>query len=159
MSFDPKIIEARLALRQIGPEQMVDLACEAIEAGRHGPSVLRMAALIQPSGWEVDQLVPAFMRDAHLEVISRSEACVRLASKLASDILNSAADPLLHVKRFERLWIDADYPSSITDLGTLDDEISMQEYLGESEEQMRKMVRTRLKYFLEDCADLHRREK
>jgi len=151
MSFDPKIIEAKLALRRVSPEQMVDLACEAIEAGHHGPSVLRMAALIQPSGWEVDQLIPGFMVDARLEAISTSEACVRLAYQLASDILDSAADPLLHVKRFERLWIDADYPSSIQELGTLDDEVSMQEYMGETEEQIRKMVRIRLKHFLEDC--------
>jgi hypothetical protein len=153
MPFDPHIIEAKLALRQIPAEEMVELACEAIEAGHDSPAVLRMAALIQPSGYEVDQHLTAFMRDAHLQAISIPEASVRLSFNLANEILQSNRDPLPHVKQFLRWWIDADHPVEIQELGVLDDEVDMLEYLGYSEKHIREAITKIIQDFVTEHLD------
>jgi len=43
---------------------MPALTWDALEAGLDGPSIRRLAALINPSGWETDQIVPSFMAEA-----------------------------------------------------------------------------------------------
>jgi len=122
MPFDHQIIEARLALDRIGPNEMPALACDALEAGFDGPRIRRLAALTDPSGWEVDQILPAFMAEAGLSVIPRQEAAVRIARQIALKILSEKLDPTAHTKDFELLWIEAGYPRILREAGTLDDE-------------------------------------
>ena len=108
MPFDPHLVEAKLALGMIGPDEFPALAWEALEVGLDGPSIRRLAALIMPTGWETDQLVPAFMMEAGLERISHQESSVRLARRLARRILSEGLDPLAYSREFELLWIKAD---------------------------------------------------
>ncbi len=105
----------------IGPEEMPSLAWEALEAGLDGPFIRRLAALVDPSGWETDQIESAFMAEAGLKPISIREASIRIARELAIRILSEGLDPLAHTKDFELLWIRAEYPAEIQDVGCLDD--------------------------------------
>lgn len=119
MSIDPHLIEAKLALGMIGPDEMPTLAWDVLEAGLDGPSIRSLAALVKPSGWETDQIVPAFMAEAGLRSISPQEASVRLARQLANRILVGGLDPLTYTRDFEALWIKADYAAAIQEVGLL----------------------------------------
>jgi hypothetical protein len=125
MPFDPKLVEAKLALQLIGPEEMPPLAAEALEAGLDGPAICRMAALVNPSGWEVDQRIEGFMAEAGLTHMSCEDASIRVARELARRILSESLDPLSFAKDFEQLYIRAGYPRAIQEVGSLDDEIAI----------------------------------
>ena len=141
MPFDPQLVEAKIAFRRIGPDELPSVAWDALEAGLDGPSVRRLAALVNPSGWETDQIMPAFMAEAGLKVISRHEAAVRLAQHLARRVLSEGLDPVDHSRDFELLWIESDYSRSIQEVGTLDDE----KYLfGAKESEFREYAREAL---------------
>jgi hypothetical protein len=86
--FDPQLLEAKLALDMIGPEEMPSLAWEALEAGLDGRYIRRLAALVNPSGWETDQIESAFMAEAGMQRISKQEASIRMARHLAARILS-----------------------------------------------------------------------
>jgi hypothetical protein len=152
MTFDSKIIEAKLALRTIGPEKMPALAWDALEAGHDGPSIRRVAALINPSGWEIDQLIPKFMEEAGLKVISPQEASIRLAKHFASKILSEGLDPLKYSRDFEVLWVRSDYADAIRDVGLLDDQVSNGQYMGQTEAEFREYARNVLRALT--CDDL-----
>lgn len=119
--FDSQLVEAKLALNMIGPEEMPSLAWDALEAGLDGPSIRRLAALVNPSGWETDQIESAFMAEAGIKPISTREASIRIARQLAIRILNEGLDPLAYTRDFELLWIRAEYPAEIQEVGCLDD--------------------------------------
>jgi hypothetical protein len=144
LSFDPQLVEAKLALGSIGPEKMPNLAWDALEAGLGGPSIRRLAALVNPSGWEVDQFVPAFMVEAGLKSISLREASVRLARQLASRILSEGLDPLLFTRDFEALWLGGDYPSALAEIGYLHEQKEIAEFTGQTETELREYARSLL---------------
>jgi len=121
MPFDLQLIEAKLALKMIAPEEMPSLAWDALEAGLDGPFIRRLAALVNPSGWETDRIEPAFMAEAGVNRISIGEASIRIARLLANRILSEGLDPLAYTRDFELLWIRADYPKEIQEVGCLDD--------------------------------------
>jgi hypothetical protein len=139
--FEPHTIEAKLALSKIGPNEMPTLAWEALEAGLDGPRIRRMAALTDPSGWEVDQILPAFMAEAGLSVIPLQEAAVRIARQIARQILSEKLDPLEHTKDFESLWIQAGYPKEIGEAGMLDDQKYVAECMGQTEAEFREYAK------------------
>jgi hypothetical protein len=121
----------------IGPDEMPALACDVLEAGLDGPSIRRVAALVLPSGWETDQIMPAFKAEAGLRSVSVREASTRLARQLALRILSEELDPLIYTRDFESLWIRADYPTEMQELGSLDDQKSVAEYIGQTEAELR----------------------
>ena len=125
----------------MGPDEMPALAADALEAGLDGRFIRRMAALDSPSGWETDQILPAFMKEAGLNPISLSEAARRVARQLARRILSKGLDPVAHTRDFELLWIRSDYCRAIQDAGTLDDERAAAEYFGRSETEFREYAR------------------
>jgi hypothetical protein len=142
MGLDRQLIEAKLALSRIRPEEMSALAWDALEAGCDGRTVRRLAALIKPSGWEVDQIMPAFMREVGLRALSKQEASIKLARHLAHRILSNELDPVNYTRDFELLWIHADYPKEIQEAGCLDDEKYLAESMGETADQFREYART-----------------
>jgi hypothetical protein len=87
------------------------------------------------------------MLEMGLAQVSRGIAAIRLAKKRAKEILERAEDPLKQTQEFERLWIDAGYPSEMRSLGTLDDEVYLARG-GESDEAIRKWVVRRLHEFI-----------
>jgi hypothetical protein len=119
---------------------MPGLACDALEAGLDGPSIRRLASVINPSGWETDQILPKFMAEAGLKQISRAEASMRIARDLARRILLQKLDPLNFTQDFEPLWIDADYPEGLQEAGCLDDQKAIAEYVGQTEAELREYV-------------------
>jgi len=140
--FDSQLIEAKLALSMIGPDEMPALAWDALEAGLDGPTIRRLAALINPSGWETDQIIPAFMAEADMKSISSQDAAIRVARHLAQRILSEELDPLAYSRYFEALWIRADYPTAIQEVGSLDDQKAVAEYIGQSEAELREYARS-----------------
>jgi hypothetical protein len=145
MPFTPRIVEARLALKLIKPEEFPSLAMDAIEAGLDGPVICRLAGLIQPTGYEVDMYVERFMTEAGLAHISTKTAAFRLAQDIASETLRTNADPLLATRDLYCLWLAADYARSVQELGTLDDDIYINYTL--EPEDAREYVRERLREF------------
>jgi len=141
MAFSRKIVEAKLALRAIHPEDFPAIAIEALEAGIDGPVTRRIAGSINLTGFEADELKPGFMTEAGLIEIDQNRAAARLAQDLARDILRDGKDPLRFTRAFECLWISADYARSVRDLGTMEDDIYL---YGANEEGAREMVRARL---------------
>jgi hypothetical protein len=141
MPFDQRLIEARLALSMIGPDEMPALAWDALEAGLDGPAIRRVAALLHPSGWEVDQILPKFVADAGMVSLSPQEASVRIARHIARRILDEGLDPIEHTRDFELLWIRADHPEALSDAGMLDDQKYTAEYMGQTQAEFREYAR------------------
>jgi len=119
--FDSQLVEAKLALKMIGPEEMPSLAWDALEAGLDGPFIRRLAALVNPSGWETAQIESAFMAEACMERISEVAASLRIARRLADRILSEGLDPLAYTRDFYLLWYRAGYPAEMQEVGSLDD--------------------------------------
>lgn len=97
--------------------------------------------MVNPSGWETDQVLPAFMKEAGLASISKQEASVRIARHLARRILSNGLDPVAHTRDFELLWIESDYSLAIQGVGSLDDEKCAAKYMGQSESEFREYAR------------------
>ena len=139
--FDPQLVEARLALGQIGPDELPALAWDALEAGLDGSSIRKVAALINPSRWETDRLTQSFMTETGLKSITSQEAAMRLARHLARRILSEGLDPLDYSRQFELFWIQADYAEKLQDVGSLDDEKGAFECMGRTESELREHAR------------------
>jgi len=136
--FDTKLIEAKLALGTIDSKDMPKVAWDALEAGLDGPSVRRMAAMNEPSGWESDQVLPQFMAETGLKVVSRRVASIRVGRELTLRILNEGLDPLAYLKDFEVLCVQADYAKVLWNAGSLDDQWAIEGYSEGSKNEVRK---------------------
>lgn len=119
MPFDQITIGARLSLGSIWPEEMPSIAWDALEAGYDGPAIRRMAAFVNPTGFEVDAVLPAFKREANIPQLTKSEAALRMAYNIAREIVDMRKDPIPYADTFARLWIAADYPREVQSLGNL----------------------------------------
>jgi hypothetical protein len=145
MAFDPRIVEAKLVLKMIHPEELPDIAVEAMQAGFDGPTICEMAFLVRPSGYTTDLLLGRFMAETGLSRIEVPTAALRLAQHLARSILANNEDPLLFTRQFEQLWIATDYAPSIQELGTLDDDVYIS--FADNSTKARGFVRDVLKEF------------
>ncbi len=120
MPFDREIVEARLALKLIDSEQMPTLAVDALEAGLDGPAIRRLAALVQPTWFEVNEALENAAREMQLEHIAISEA--------ARCLMLQRAQEILHGK-----------------FGTLDDEVHVAKSMGRSEQEIHEWLTQRFK--------------
>ena len=87
------------------------------------------------------------MQEIGLVKLTKKEAALRLARIRANEILDGKADPLRHVRDFEHLWIDSGYPSELSLLGNLYDDV----YLAsgsQSDDMIRDWITDRLREFL-----------
>ena len=156
MPFDPRAIEAKLSLDLFHPEDLPALACDALEAGYDSPAVLRMASLIKPSGWETDAVLPAFIAETGMNLLPATAASMRVAYDLAREILDCRQDPLQHTRRFERFWIEADYPIELSELGQLPDHIYLAETYGnKTEDEIRQEVHDVFLVYVREYAKEH----
>ena len=89
------------------------------------------------------------MAEAGLVTISKTTACARLAQELAREVIRSGTDPLQFTRELKQLWIAADYPSTLENLGYLDEEVYVGEYCGQTVSETREMVRKRFAEFAE----------
>jgi hypothetical protein len=79
--------------------------------------------------------------------ITTGEAALRVARRLAEEILESGDDPLKHLRDFQSLWTRAKYAKEIRTLGTLYDDVWIAESAGQSEAKIRKWVTGTLREF------------
>jgi hypothetical protein len=145
MVFDPRVVEAQLALNLIYSLDMPKLAWDALEAGRDGPAIRRLAALEFPTAFQIRDVLPLAMDEMHLAKISPGEAAIRLAKIRAAEILQSNADPFKHLRDFEQLWIQTDYCRELQDYGNLDDDIHVARCMGTPETEIREWLLERLR--------------
>ncbi len=121
MPFDPHSIEAKLALGRISPENMSKVAWDALEAGYDGPATRRMAAFENPTGFETDKILAAFMSETGLESVSKREAAVRMAYETVREILDGRKDPSPYFHFFYKLWVESDLVPDLQVIGNFDD--------------------------------------
>lgn len=149
MPFDQITIGARLTLGSIWPEEMPSVAWDALEAGYDGPAIRRMAAFVNPTGFEVDAVLPAFKREAHIPQLSKSESAVRMAYNIAREIVDMRKDPIPYADTFNTLWIAADYSREIQQLGTWRDDIYLSlTYFGGNKDDVQQELRDQLILFI-----------
>jgi hypothetical protein len=149
VQFDSLLAEERIALNMIQPLQR--LAWDALEAGLDGASIRRLAALEQPSGFELDEVLPRAMQEMGLRKLEPGEAADRMARRRAAEILATGADPLQYTVEFERLWQRTSEVCSaeMTALGVLEDEIRIARTHGQDENAIREWVRENLQAILQ----------
>ena len=142
-NFDPSLVAAKFALCLIHPEELPAFAAEALEAGYDGPTIRRVAALDQPNGWEVDQLLVKFLGEMGVESPpTREYAAARVAYEICSEIIDENKDPIPFLDQFERLWTESGYVSEIVELGTLKEDLWLGRNLsGLTESQIHKQLR------------------
>jgi hypothetical protein len=88
--FDRELLEAKLALHLIASADMPSVAWDAWEAGVDGgPATGRLGSLERPTYFEVSEVLPRVMQELGLSQISRDEAALRMARRIAKDILES----------------------------------------------------------------------
>ena len=143
MPFERELVEARIVLNLIASDDMPKVAWDALEAGLDGPAIRRLAALVQPTYFEVAEVLPRAKKELGLGEISIGEAALRVAKQMAKEILRSGDDPLRHVHDFESLWSRSNYPHEISSLGTLRDDVWIAQSAGRSDEEIRLEVVSR----------------
>ena len=81
MAFEPRVVEARLALHLISATEMPRLAWDALEAGLDGPAIRRLAALEFPTFFQVQKILAQAMEEMRFYDKSggknRFEACYK----------------------------------------------------------------------------------
>ena len=145
MPFDPKLVEAQLALRRIGTTDMPKLAWDALEAGLDGPATRRLAALHFPTFFEVREILPKLMQEWGITELPPAQAAMQLAKRRAREILQSNEDPLNHAGDFFQMWVEAGYCRELADYGELAEEVYVALECGEPENQIRARLLEKLK--------------
>lgn len=133
---------------------MPQIALDALEAGLEGPATLRLAILERPTYFQVAEVLPRAMKELGLTRIPKDEAALRIAKRMAKEILQSGGDPLNHLRDFESLWIRSDHSKEVAELGNLDDDVWIAESAGKSEAQIRKWLTAILTKFAHGQPDL-----
>jgi hypothetical protein len=145
MPFDPRVIEARLALDLISSIEMPKLAWEALEAGLDGPALRRIAALEFPTFFQIQEVLPKAIEEMHLAKLDKTGAALQLAKLRAREILATNLDPFKHLRDLEQWWIEADYCRELQDYGNLDDEVYVARQMGQSEQEICTWLMERLR--------------
>jgi len=145
MAFNPRVVEAQLALNLISSTDMPRLAWDALEAGLDGPALRRIAALEFPTFFEIQEVLPRAMQEMQFTKLDKAEAALRLARLRAQEILATNSDPFGHLRDFEHLWIEADYCRELQEYGNLDDEVYVARYTGQPEQEIRAWLMEKLK--------------
>lgn len=121
MPFDPRRLEAELALGRISPESMPRVAWDALEAGYDGPATRRVAAFEDPTGFETDAILSAFMSETGMQLLPKSEAAMRLAYQAVREILEARKNPSRYFPYFYQLWVESEFVRDLQELGNFDD--------------------------------------
>jgi hypothetical protein len=83
-----------------------------------------------------------------LKQITPAEGAVRIAKRIAENILRSGDDPLKHVRDFEALWIRSGYAADLAGLGSMYDDTCIAQLYGQSESEVRESVVSLLSQFV-----------
>jgi hypothetical protein len=149
VTFDREMIEAALALEIIPPAGMPELAWDALEAGLDGRAIRRLAALEQPTYFEIAPLLSEAKAEMGLSELTKGEAALRIGKLLAAEILarRTADKPLPRccAKQFEWLWMKAGFPRELESVGTMNDDIQIAYSMGQSPSEVREWVTEKLR--------------
>jgi hypothetical protein len=145
MPFDREIIEARLALDLVSPDEMPKVAWDALEAELDGPAIRRLAALENPTWFQVQEVLPRAMQEMQLAKVTVGEGAYRMARRRAREILETGADPMRYTREFEQLCIRTDWPQELSGYGCLDDDVYIAREMGQPETEIRSWLIQRLK--------------
>ena len=148
LPFDRELVEAQLALGLVTSSDMPQLDWDALEANLDGKAIRRLGAFVEPTPFEIADVLPRAMEEMSLVRLSIEEAAERLAKLRAAEILRDGRDPLGYTREFEGLWIRTDYSKSLEAVGTLKDEVFVAREIGQSESLIRAWVLDRLREFL-----------
>jgi hypothetical protein len=148
MPFDREIIEARLTLDLISSNDMPKVAWDALEAGLDGPAIRRLAALENPTWFQVKEVLPRATQEMQLSEVSIGESAYRIARRRAEEILQTGADPTHFTREIENLCIRASWPRELSGYGSLDDEVHLARGNGRSETEIREWLIQTLKDFV-----------
>lgn len=148
MPFDRELIEARLAIDDIPPEEMSRIAWDALEAGLDGPAIRRLAAFEQPTHFEVRDVLPRAMEEMCCARLSVAEGALRLAKRRAGEIVSGREDTRSGVERLAMLWWRTGYLKELAGVGTLDEDAWVMHHRGASDEEIREWLITELKEFI-----------
>ncbi len=121
--LDIRLVEAKLKLGKLYPEDMPQLACDALESGYDGPNLGEVALLHKPTSSEIDPLLPGLKAELRLAEIDNRTASLRLAQSLAREILSRRLAPIPRLVQLAHLWRDGGYPIELSGLGQLEDEL------------------------------------
>jgi hypothetical protein len=83
--FDRELVEARIALKLIASADMPKVAWDALEAGLDGRAIRRLAALVQPTYFEIAKVLPRAKQELGLKEISIGEAALRVQTNRRRD--------------------------------------------------------------------------
>jgi hypothetical protein len=145
MAFEPKVVEAKLALGMIVTTDMPRMAWDALEAGYDGPGIRRLAALDFPTYFQVREVLPRVMEELGIAELTAGEAAHRLAKLRAQQILSSTDDALRHTGDFFHIWVEAGYCRELAGVGSLDDEVYVARSCGQSTAEIRAWMLERLR--------------
>jgi hypothetical protein len=145
MPFDREIIEARLALDLISSNEMPKVAWDALEAGLDGPAIRWLAALENPTWFQVQEVLPRATQEMELTKVTVGEGAYRIARRRAQEILETGADPTKYTRELEYLCIRADWPDELSGYGGLDDEVYIARENGRPETEIREWLIQSLK--------------
>jgi hypothetical protein len=145
MPFDREIVEARLASDLISSNEMPKVAWDTLEAGLDGPAIRRLAALDNPTWFQVQEVLPKATQEMHLAKVTVGETAYCLARQRAQQILETGADPTHYTRELESLCIRADWPNELSGYGGLDDELYIARENGRPEAEIRNWLIERLK--------------
>ncbi|HEX9198587.1 MAG TPA: hypothetical protein VF865_03450 [Acidobacteriaceae bacterium] len=124
MPFDPQQFAAEVSLGLIPSESFPSVAQDALVAGFDGKWIRRMAILETPSGWEIDQVLPKMLADLSTQFPGKEEAALLLAKIRVHRIQQTTEDPLKSIGYFNQLYLNADYPTGLQELGWIEDHYS-----------------------------------
>ncbi len=150
MPFNRELVEAQLTLGLISSTDMPKLAWDALEADLDGKAIRRLSAFVQPTPFEVAEVLPKAMEEMSLSHLSIEEAALRLAKLRAAEILKEGLDPFRYTREFEGLWIRTDYSKALEEVGTLKDDVFVARERGQSETLISEWLLQRLRDFIKN---------
>ncbi|SNT02395.1 hypothetical protein SAMN05421770_103500 [Granulicella rosea] len=110
-----------------------------------------MAAFENPTGFETDAILPKFMEETGMRLLTAAEASYRVAYDKAREILDCRKDPLLELPFLEKIWIESDYPVELSALGMLNE----QAYIEGFSDNIRRVARDELILFVREFEASH----
>jgi len=120
--FDPNLFVAKWHCSQAGPEDLPAFAADALEAGYDGPSLRKLAGLVQPTYRDVGNLFEkALLEIGTIKIQTHKQAVVALSRITAADIVGGRVDPVEGAGILSGLARLAGYPRFISQFDQLAD--------------------------------------
>jgi len=100
----PEVVLAEWVSERLPSEQVPDLAIDALKAGCRAPTLAALAGLDKPTRGDVEDFLPAVLREGGLHRPSQDEAFKTLVDETARLIVRGESDPLAGASRIWELW-------------------------------------------------------